>query len=66
MDKCFACSNDAEYMLPCYHKICGICLNDLSNINTSNELVCLCYPDDNSYTQCLTSFKQEEIVTLSN
>ena len=29
MDKCFACSNDAIYILPCYHKICDVCITEL-------------------------------------
>jgi len=59
MDKCFACSNDAEYMLPCYHKICSICLNDIIH-----DGVCLCYPDDKYDKQCLTTFKQEDVILI--
>jgi ankyrin repeat protein len=65
MDKCFACSNNAEYMLPCYHKICSICLHDLSSdITADNELVCLCYPNDKSDKQCLTKFTNDDVILL--
>ena len=66
MDKCFACSNYATYILPCYHKICDVCLNDISNdITVSNEMVCLCYPNDDCDKQCLTRFKQDDVLLLS-
>src|SRR5208282_4421946 len=60
MDKCFACSNNAEYILPCYHKICSICIHDL------NDGVCLHYPDETCDKQCLTSFKQDEVLLITN
>jgi hypothetical protein len=72
MDKCFACSNEAEYILPCYHKICDVCVND---IISSDELVCLCYlaegqclgdADDSCDKQCLTRFKQEDVLPIDN
>jgi hypothetical protein len=61
MDKCFACPNNAEYMLPCYHKICGICLNDIIT-----DGICLCYPTDDCDKQCLTKFKQDDVMLISN
>ena len=59
MPKCFACSNDAEYILPCYHKICNICLNDIVD-----DGICLCYPNDDCDKQCLTSFTKEDVLPL--
>jgi hypothetical protein len=60
MDECFACSNTAEYILPCYHKVCNICLHDIIT-----DGLCLCYPDDNIDKQCLTSFKQEDVLPIN-
>ena len=67
MDKCFACSNEAEYILPCYHKICNICLHDLiGNTTGLGELECLYYPNENCDKQCLHKFKQEDVVRISD
>jgi hypothetical protein len=60
MDKCFACPNKAEYILPCYHKVCDICLHDMING------VCLHYPDETCDKQCLTSFKQDEVLLITD
>ena len=56
MDKC-VCSNNAEHVLPCYHKICDICLNDIMNTN-DYKLVC-------NYPQCDTSFEREEVMLFT-
>jgi hypothetical protein len=66
MDKCFACANDATCILPCYHKVCDICLNDLIRDSDTDSLVCLCYPEDDCDKQCLNSFKKEEVLPITN
>ena len=58
MDKCFGCSNTAYNILPCYHKVCNICLHDLG------DGICLHYPDDNSDIQCLTHFTYDEVMQI--
>jgi ankyrin repeat protein len=60
MDKCFACSNDADYILPCYHKICSVCLNDIT------DGVCHYYPDDSCDKQCGNIFEQDDILEINN
>ena len=60
MDKCFACPNKAEYILPCYHKVCDICIHDMI------DGVCLHYPDETCDKQCLTSFKQDEVLLITD
>jgi hypothetical protein len=66
MDKCFSFSDKATSMLPCYHKVCDVCLNDLISLNwtSANELVCPCYPTDECDNQCLKKFTREEVLVL--
>jgi hypothetical protein len=60
-NKCFGCFVDAKFVLPCYHGLCDICLND---VLTSEELVCHCYPEDGD-VKCASRFEKEDVRDLS-
>ena len=65
MDKCFACFDDVEYILPCYHKVCGLCLHDLISDSVDGNITCLCYPEGCN-KKCFTKFTKDEVIPINN